>query len=121
MDAMTLDTMNSYKVSLPSSLSVKKVDSCSSFCSNTSHTFEGLFKDTGCELLSNMVHWIFTNFRVCTSPEYYLVRATSANSSKYLSEDEEQRVVLGGVSNLKHGSAQISDRTFSYVDISTPG
>jgi hypothetical protein len=67
-----------------------------------------------------MLHWIFTNFRACTSPKCYLARATTSNSSKSLSEKKEQRVVFPGASNLKH-VATISDHVFSQVDISTLG
>jgi hypothetical protein len=81
----TLDTMASYKVALPANLSMRKLDSCTTFCSNSSRpiTFEGLSKDTCHELISNMLHWTFTNFKACA-------RATIADSVNPSSETEEE-------------------------------
>jgi hypothetical protein len=89
---MTSETMDSYKIALPSGLSSKGVDSCITFCTNISRpiAFEGLSKDTCCELLSTMLNWNFANFRACASPESYLVRATIAEDSNPKSETDKQ-------------------------------
>jgi hypothetical protein len=113
---MTDDTMDSYKIALPSGLSSKGVDSCITFCTNSSRpkTFEALSKNTCCELLSTMTNWIFTNFRACASPESYFVRATIAEDSNPKSETDKQKVVLVGASNLNRSVASFSDLSLDF-------
>jgi hypothetical protein len=117
------DNMDSYKVALPSSLTAGCIDTCITFCTNNSRpiTFEGLSKGTCSELLSSMLNWIFVNFRACASPESYLVRTTTADNSKSLSENGKQKVVLIGASNLKKSVASFTDPSFVYLDKSVPG
>ncbi len=117
-----MEIMDSYKVALPSALTSNSLDTCTTFCSNNSRpiTFPGLSKDTCCELLSNLLACIFSNFRACSSPENLLVRTTD-NSDCPQSETREQKVVLIGSSNLKYSTPYFNDTSFKYVDNSVPG
>jgi hypothetical protein len=117
-----LEVMDSYKISLPSTLTANSLDTCTTFCSNNSRpiTLLGLSKDTCCELLSNLLACIFSHFRACSSPENFLVRMTD-NRDCPQSETLEQKVVLIGSSNLKYSMPYFSDPSFAYVDNSVPG
>jgi hypothetical protein len=117
-----MEIMDSYKVALPSTLTSTSLDTCTTFCSNNSRpiTFPGLSKDTCCELLSNLLACIFSNFRACSSPENLLVRTTD-NSDCPQSETREQNVVLIGSSNLKYSTPYFNDTSFKYVDNLVPG
>jgi hypothetical protein len=119
----TYDNMDSYKVALPPGLAVECIDSCITFCTNSSHprTFEGLSKGTCGELLSSMLNWIFVFFRACASPESYLARATTADNSHPESENCKQRVVLIGARNLKRSTASFTDPSLEYIDKSMAG
>jgi hypothetical protein len=116
------EIMDSYKVALPSTLTSNNLDTCTTFCSNNSRpiTFPGLSKDTCCELLSNLLACIFSNFRACSSPENLLVRTTENNDFAQ-SEFREQKIVLIGSSNLKYSAPYFNDTSFKYVDNSVPG
>jgi hypothetical protein len=117
-----MDTMDMYKVALPSNLACKDLDSCTNFCTHNSRpiTFPRLSKDSCGELLSNLLNHVCTNFRACPSPEKFLARATDTN---YLSKSETivQKVVLCGASNLKYSVACFTDSSFSYLDNTVPG
>jgi hypothetical protein len=117
-----MDTMDTYKVVLPSSLACKDLDSCTTFCTHNSRliTFPGLSKDSCGELLSNLLNHVYANFRACPSPENLLARATDANYPS-TSETIVQKVVLCGASNLKYSVACFNDSSFSYVDNTVPG
>jgi hypothetical protein len=84
-------------------------------------TFEGLSKDTCSELLSTMLTWNFVNFRACTSPESYLVRATIAENQKPTSETNKQKVTLIGASNLSRSTASFSDPSLTFTSKSIAG
>ncbi len=73
----TLEIMDSYKYVFPSTLKCKTLDKVVTLCSNNSRpvTFKGLPKDRCSELLSNMLKYLHENFRACSRPESFLVRA----------------------------------------------
>jgi hypothetical protein len=84
--ASTLTNMDTYKVVLPSSLSSATLDSCTTFCTQSSRpiTHAGLSKDNCCELLSSLLNSISTDFRACIDPEFYLARATAEIGKKII-------------------------------------
>ncbi len=97
----SLDVTESYKLVLSSSLSSRSLGSPITFCSNSSRpmTFLGLSKDRCSGLLGFLLNFIFENFRVCSRPGSYLVRATSGRNR---SEKGGKKVVFVGASNLSH-------------------
>lgn len=113
--------MDKYKVVLPSSLSSPALDNCTTFCSHSSRliTFSGLSKDN-CSGLSSLLNLISKDFRACSSPEIYLIRASSAILKKN-TESDEQKVVLVGPSNLKYSARYFMVNDLTFVDNSTPG
>jgi hypothetical protein len=118
----SLEVMDSYKVALPSSLTVSGLDSCTTFCTTNSRpiTFQGLSKDNCSELLSILLTCVFSNFRACPSPENILVRTTTPTAQP-LSETSVQKVVLIGSSNLKNCTPFFNDPNFVVIDNSQPG
>jgi hypothetical protein len=74
---ISLESMDSYKVILPSSLMTRDLDFTATFCSNSSRPviFKGLSKDNQSELLGTLLRCIYDNFRACKRPEEYLARA----------------------------------------------
>jgi hypothetical protein len=119
----TLETMDAYKIALPVSLASAKLDASITFCSINSRpiTFNGLSKDNCSELLSSMLHWLFTFFSACASPENFLVRATTAPPQNIPSENGEQKVALAGGSNMKQCVSPFAATGISVVDICSPG
>jgi hypothetical protein len=119
----TLETMDAYKIALPVSLASATLDASITFCSINSRpiTFNGLSKDNCSELLSSMLHWLFTFFRACASPENFLVRATTAPPQNIPSENGEQKVMLAGGSNMKQCVSPFAATGISVVDICSPG
>jgi hypothetical protein len=94
--ATTLDVMEAYKLVLATSLQCSYLDKVGTFCSHNSHpmTFIGLSKDSCTGLLSSLLNTIYDNFRACSSPEIYLIRAAE---NENLSENYwEQKVLLVG-------------------------
>jgi hypothetical protein len=120
--SVRLETMDTYKIALPSSLNSMVLDAVTTFCTHNSRpvAFPGLSKDICGELLGNMLEYIFNNFRACQSPENLLVRTTTANSG-HDAETGLQRVVIAGASNLKHSVAYFSDPDIEFFDLSSPG
>jgi hypothetical protein len=114
-----LEVMESYKVVLPSSLTIRSLDKPVTFCSNNSRpvTFMGLPKGRCGELLGSLLRCIYDNFRACSRPESYLVRADS-NAKK--SENSEVLVALGGASNLKHSLPHFAATNMHFVDLTQP-
>jgi hypothetical protein len=119
----TCETMDSYKIALPSGLSSKGVDCCITFCTNSSRpiAFDGLSEDNCHELLSTMLNWNFTNFRACASPENYLARATIAEESNSKSGTGMQKVVLVGASNLNRSQSSFVDPSLVFSNKSVAG
>jgi hypothetical protein len=68
--ATTLDTVETYKLVLPSTLHARLLDRPMTFCSNNSRpmTFNGLSKDSCSELLGLMLANIHEKFRACSRP-----------------------------------------------------
>ncbi len=121
MGTTSLDVMETYKVVLPSSLQCGNLDNVITFCSHNSRpvTCNGLPKDSCTELLSSLLKEIHENFRACSSPEKYLVRADeNGNQSE---NQAEQRVLLVGASNLKHSLPHFAGTSMIFSNITTAG
>ncbi len=116
----TLDVMETYKLALPSSLAARTLDRTVTFCSNNSRpvTCNGLPKDRCRELLGSLLNFLFENFRACSRPETYLVRADETPKQ---SEKLGNTVTLVGASNLGHSVAHFSDPCLSFVGITVAG
>ncbi len=116
----SLDIIESYKVLLPSSISVTTLDKCVTFCSNSSRpmTFNGLSKDRCVELLGSLLNCMFENFRACSNPESYLERA---DESKKESENILQKVILVGASNLRNSRPHFDGTSTRTIDATVPG
>jgi hypothetical protein len=65
--SIRLETMDTYKIALLSSLNSMILDTVTTFCTHNSRpvAFPGLSKDICGELLGNMLENIFNNFRAC--------------------------------------------------------
>jgi hypothetical protein len=116
----SLDIMESYKVLLPSTISVTTLDKCVTFCSNCSRpmTFNGLSKDRCVELLGSLLNCVFVNFRACSNPEAYLERV---DESKKESEHIQQKVILVGASNLRNSRPHFDGACNRTIDATVPG
>jgi hypothetical protein len=119
--ATTLDTVETYKLVLPSTLHARLLDRPMTFGSNNPRpmTFNGLSKDSCSELLGLMLANIYEKVRACSRPEKYLVRA---NESKIESENcNAQKVMLVGASNLRHSLPHFAGTNLNFIDKTTPG
>ncbi len=116
MGTTSLEVMETYKQLLPSTLFCGSLDKVVTFCSHNSRpvTFKGLPKDRCCELLSLLLTCIYENFRACSSPEDYLVRADVSN--KISEEKGEQKIMLVGASNLRHSVPHFAGTGSQIVD-----
>jgi hypothetical protein len=119
MGTTSLDVMETYKVVLPSNLRCGNLDKVVTFCSHNSRpmTCSGLSKDSCSELLSSMLNEIHENFRACSSPELYLVRADAKVSQS--ETKTEHRILLVGASNLKHSVPHFVDTLMSFANLTT--
>jgi hypothetical protein len=93
-----LPHMDSYKISVPSSLTEQHVHISMTFCSVSSRpaTLHGLPKDNLSALVRSLVETVHRCFQTCASPENYLAR----DNVTVASDTCEQKVVLLGASNL---------------------
>ncbi len=116
----TLENMDNYKVVLPGNLATRNLDVTVTFCSHSSRpvTFKGLSKDHYRELLSLLLGCIYEKFRACLCPEAYFERA---DEIKILSEDNEQKVMLVGASNLRHSLPHFAGTGACVIDHTIPG
>jgi hypothetical protein len=119
--ATQLEVMETYKVALPSALHCTGIDSTITFCSNNSRpvTCSGLPKDRCNELLGSLLNCLFSNFRACVSPEEYLARADGTKTSS--KNNNEQKVVLVGASNLGHSVPHFAGSESEIVTVIKPG
>jgi hypothetical protein len=121
MGVATLETMDSYKCVFPSTLQSKAADKGTTFCSNNSRpvTFKGLPKGRCSELLSNLLGYLHENFRACSRPENFLVRA---DENKTGSENKtEEKILLVGASNLKHSLPHFEEAGLRCTFVGKPG
>ncbi len=116
----SLGVMDSYKVLLPGSLQCRTLNKPVTFCSSSSRpvTFSGLPKDRCDKLLGILLANVFRNFRACSRPEGYLVRAAGNTT---VSETPEQKVILVGASNMTPASQFFADCELSTENHSIPG
>jgi hypothetical protein len=69
-------------------------------------------------LLGSLLNFLFDNFRACSRPETYLVRA---DESLKQSEKHGNTVILVGASNLGHSTAHFSDPDMNFVGVTSAG
>jgi hypothetical protein len=95
---ISLPHMDSYKISVPSSLSEQCTLTSMTFCSSSTRpaTLRGLPKDNLCVLVRTLVETVHRCLQTCASPENFLERDKTAVASDNL----EQKVILLGASNL---------------------
>jgi hypothetical protein len=118
-----LDSMDTYKLALPSSLQPNAPLNSITFCSTSSrpNAFPGLSKGDCRELLRLLIATIRSNFMACADPEILLARIDQALGNKTLSEIREQKVVLAGASNLKYCLPHFQQEGMCFVDQCEPG
>jgi hypothetical protein len=95
---ISLPHMDSYKISVPSSLSEQCTFASMTFCSVSTcpATLLGLPKDKLSALVRTLVETVHRCLQTCASPENFLERDIVAVAS----DNHEQKVVLLGASNL---------------------
>jgi hypothetical protein len=81
-------------------------------------TCVGLSKDRYNELLGSLLRCLFKNFRACSRPESYLVRADETHN---LSESHGKKVMLVGASNLGQSLPHFSAPNLELVGVTVPG
>jgi hypothetical protein len=89
---IALPHMDSYKISVPSSLSEQCTFSSMTFCSVSTRpaTFRGLPKDNLCVLVHSLIETVHRCFQTCASPETFLTRDIITDAM----DDHVQKVVL---------------------------
>jgi hypothetical protein len=114
-----LQHMDSYKISVPSSLSEQCTLSSMTFCSVSTRpvTLRGLPKDKLGELVRTLVETVHRCLQTCASPENFLERDTIAVAS----DTNEQKVVLLGASNLGCCAQRLRKRGKQVIDLTQPG
>ncbi len=113
-----LPHMDSYKISVPSSLTEQHVFISMTFCSVSSRpaTLHGLPKDNLSALVRSLIETVHKCFQTCASPENYLARDTVMASDTC-----EQKVVLLGASNLGCCASRLRKQGKQVVDLTQPG
>jgi hypothetical protein len=114
-----LPHMDSYKISVPSSLTEQHVHISMTFCSVSSRpaTLHGLPKDNLSALVRLLIETVHRCFQTCASPENYLAR----DNVTVASDTCEQKVVLLGASNLGCCAARLRKQGKQVVDLTQPG
>jgi hypothetical protein len=117
--AIALPHMDSYKISVPISLSVPCQLASMTFCSVSSRpaTLSGLPKDNLCALVHSLVDTVHKSFHACASPENYLERAIPTVPM----DNCEQKIILLGASNLGRCAARLRALGSEVVDLTQPG
>jgi hypothetical protein len=69
-------------------------------------------------LLGSLLNFLFDNFRACSRPETYLVRA---DESLKQSEKHGKTVTLVGASNLGHSTTYFSDPDMTFLGVTVAG
>jgi hypothetical protein len=110
--------MDSYKISVPSSLSEQCTLFSMTFCSSSTRpaTLRGLPKDNLCVLVRTLVETVHRCLQTCTSPENFLERDKKAVASDNL----EQKVILLGASNLGCCAQRLRKRGKQVIDLTQP-
>ncbi len=117
--AIALPHMDSYKISVPLSLTLPCQFSSMTFCSVSSRpaTLSGLPKDNLCVLVQSLVDTVHRSFHSCASPENYLERETPTVPM----DTCEEKVILLGASNLGRCAARLRALGNTVVDLTKPG
>jgi hypothetical protein len=114
-----LQHMDSYKISVPSSLSEQCNFTSMTFCSVSTRpaTLRGLLKGKLSELVRSLVETIHRCLQTCASPENFLERDLVACESV----NHDQKVVLIGASNLGCCAQRLRERGKLVIDLTQPG
>jgi hypothetical protein len=116
---ISLPHMDSYKISVLSSLSEQCTLSSMTFCSVSTRpaTLRGLPKDKLSVLVRTLVETVHRCLQTCANPENFLERDPIAVASDNL----EQKVVLLGASNLGCCAQRLRKRGKHVIDLTQPG
>jgi hypothetical protein len=116
---ISLPHMDSYKISVPASLSEQCPVFSMTFCSASTRpaTLRGLPKDNLSVLVRTLVETVHRCLQTCASPENFLERDTLTVASDNL----EQKVILLGASNLGHCAQRLRKSGKSVTDLTQPG
>jgi hypothetical protein len=111
--------MDSYKISVPPSLSEHSHFSSMTFCSVSTRpaTLSGLPKDNLSVLVRSLVETVHRCFQTCASPENYLARDITTVAT----DNCEQKVVLLSTSNLGSCAHRLRKLGKSVIDLTQPG
>jgi hypothetical protein len=114
-----LPHMDSYKISVPSSLSEQGTFTSMTFCSVSTRpaTLRGLPKGKLSELVRSLVETVHRCLKTCASPENFLERDLVACES----DNHEQKVVLLGASDLGCCAQRLRKRGKRVIDLTKPG
>jgi hypothetical protein len=117
--AITLPSMDTYKIPLPQSLADTSLVGSMTFCSVSSRpaTLNGLPKDNLDELVRTLLDTVHRDFQTCVHPENFLARELQTVGSNTLM----QKVILLGASNIGHTADRLRREGFEVVDLSSPG
>jgi hypothetical protein len=116
---IALPHMDSYKITVPSSLSEQCIFTSMTFClvSTRPATLRRLPKDNLSVLVHSLVETVHRCFKTCASPENFLARDTVAVAS----DNCEQKVVLLGASNLGCCALRLQKQGKQVIDLTQPG
>jgi hypothetical protein len=116
---IALPHMDSYKISVPSSLSEQCTFSSMTFCSVSTRpaTLHGLPKDNLFVLVHSLIETVHRCFQTCASPETCLARDIITDAV----DDHVQKVVLLGASNLGRCASHLRKQGKQVIDLTQPG
>jgi hypothetical protein len=116
---ISLPHMDSYKISVPSSLSEQCTFTSVTFCSVSTRpaTLRGLPKDNLSVLVRSLVETVHRCFQTCASPENFHARDMVAVAS----DNHEQKVVLLGASNLGCCALRLRKQGKQVIALTQPG
>jgi hypothetical protein len=117
--SVSLPSMDTYKLPLPTSLSEPSQAGSMTFCATSSRpvTLKGLPKDTLCELVSTLLKTIHRDFQSCLHPEHLLVREPQMVET----DTGPQKVILLGASNLSRCAGRLRELGLRVIDLTQPG
>jgi hypothetical protein len=117
--AIALLHMDSYKISVPQSLTDQGQFSSMTFCSVSTRpaTLSGLPKDNLSVLVRSLVETVHSCFQTCASPENYLAREIATVAT----DNCEEKVVLLGASNLGCCAGHLRMLCKTVINLTQPG
>jgi hypothetical protein len=116
---IALPHMDSYKISVLSSLSEQCTFSSMTFYSVSTRpaTLHGLPKDNLCVLVHSLIETVHRCFQTCASSENFLARDTITAAT----DNHEQKVILLGASNLGRCASRLRKQGKQVIDLTQPG